>query len=99
MIKGEGGEIEINPDSASHLYGTLNGQSWDEEWPALSPSRHVKPAQLDPQLLLAVWNGDAVDDYGLQAIHGTLTLALRGLGRSREQALGEAAEIWQKRLA
>ena len=47
MIKGEGGEIEVNPDSACHLYGTSNGEAWDEEWPALSAQRHVKPEQLD----------------------------------------------------
>lgn len=39
VIKGEGGEIEVNPDVACHLYGTRNGEDWDEEWPALSAQR------------------------------------------------------------
>ncbi len=34
VVKGDGGEIEINPDTISHLYGTTGGESWDEEWPA-----------------------------------------------------------------
>ena len=36
VIKGDGGEIEVNPDVISHLYGTTAGEAWDEEWPALS---------------------------------------------------------------
>ena len=27
VVKGDGGEIEINPDADSHLYGTTGGQS------------------------------------------------------------------------
>lgn len=97
VIKGEGGEIEANPDASSHLYGTANGENWDEEWPALSPQRHVKPETLEPAHLLAVWRGEAQEDYGLLAIRATVALALRALGRSREQAFVEAETIWQNR--
>ena len=31
VVKGDGGEIEINPDAISHLYGTESGVHWDEE--------------------------------------------------------------------
>ncbi|WP_312668909.1 glycosyl transferase family protein [Stutzerimonas nitrititolerans] len=96
VIKGEGGEIEVNPDGIAHLYGTETGTSWDEDWPALSPQRHVKPAQLDPQHLLAVWNG-AEDAYGELAIVATMALALRGLGQPREQAFALARQYWQHR--
>lgn len=96
VIKGEGGEIEVNPDGITHLYGTETGVSWDEDWPALSPQRHVKPAQLDPQHLLAVWNG-AEDAYGELAVVATMALALRGLGQPREQAFAQARQYWQHR--
>lgn len=96
VIKGEGGEIEVNPDGIAHLYGTETGVSWDEDWPALSPQRHVKPAQLDPQHLLAVWNG-AEDAYGELAVVATMALALRGLGQPREQAFALARQNWQHR--
>lgn len=96
VIKGEGGEIEVNPDGIAHLYGTETGTSWDEDWPALSPQRHVKPAQLDPQHLLAVWNG-AEDAYGELAVVATMALALRGLGQPREQAFALARQYWQHR--
>jgi anthranilate phosphoribosyltransferase len=96
VIKGEGGEIEVNPDAVCHLYGTQAGVAWDEDWPALSPQRHVKPALLDPQHLLAVWEGDA-DAYGELAVVATMALALRGLGQPREAAFAQAREFWAKR--
>ncbi|MGA6097663.1 glycosyl transferase family protein [Stutzerimonas marianensis] len=97
VIKGEGGEIEINPDGLSHLYGTAAGNIWDEDWPALSPQRHVKPAQLDPQHLLAVWRGEASDEYGELAVLSTIALALRGLGEPRDVAFEHARRVWQQR--
>jgi len=97
VIKGEGGEIEINPDGICHLYGTENGANWDEEWPALSAQRHVKPDSLDPQHLLAFWRGEVEDSYGRLAVLSTLALALRGLGEPREAAFARAEAIWQAR--
>ncbi|UCP00564.1 glycosyl transferase family protein [Metapseudomonas lalkuanensis] len=97
VIKGEGGEIEANPDAACHLYGTTDGEAWDEEWPALSPLRHVKPESLDATQLVRVWRGECEDEYGRLAIRATLALALRGLGTEREQAFAEAERIWEAR--
>lgn len=96
VIKGEGGEIEVNPDGIAHLYGTEAGINWDEDWPALSPQRHVKPAQLDPDHLRAVWRG-AEDAYGELAVVATMALALRGLGQPRESAFALAQTYWQGR--
>jgi len=96
VIKGEGGEIEVNPDGIAHLYGTQAGASWDEDWPALSPQRHVKPAHLDPQHLLDVWSG-ANDAYGELAVVATMALALRGLGQPREDAFAQAQDYWERR--
>jgi anthranilate phosphoribosyltransferase len=96
VIKGEGGEIEVNPDGVAHLYGTQAGASWDEDWPALSLQRHVKPAQLDPQHLLAVWQGGE-DAYGELAVVATMALALRGLGQPRDAAFAQAREFWTNR--
>lgn len=97
VIKGEGGEIEANPDSLCNLLGTSAAGNWEEEWPALSTQRHVKPALLEPGKLLAVWEGRDVDDYGLLAITGTIALALRALDTPREPAFEQAREIWSKR--
>ncbi|MFZ6044785.1 glycosyl transferase family protein [Pseudomonas sp. CR3202] len=97
VIKGEGGEIEVNPDAICHLYGTTAGQAWDEEWPALSALRHLKPESLDAHHLVEVWRGEAEDAYGQLAVSATMALALRGLGMDRDQAFAEAQRIWANR--
>ncbi|KPA98821.1 MULTISPECIES: glycosyl transferase family protein [Pseudomonas] len=97
VIKGDGGEIEVNPDSTSHLYGTANGENWDEEWPALSEQRHVKPASLEPEHLKAIWRGEVEDSYPQLALLSTMALALRGLGLPREEAFEQARIYWAAR--
>ncbi|MEC4167245.1 MULTISPECIES: glycosyl transferase family protein [unclassified Pseudomonas] len=97
VIKGDGGEVEINPDTSSHLYGTTAGVSWDEEWPALSSQRHVKPPSLEPEHLKALWRGEVEDSYPQLALLSTMALALRGLGTPREQAFELAQRYWDNR--
>ncbi|MFC3606767.1 glycosyl transferase family protein [Stutzerimonas tarimensis] len=97
VIKGEGGEVEVNPDTLDHLFGTAEGQAWDEDWPALSAQRHVKPESLEPSHLLEVWQGEAQDAYGELAVIGTMALALRGLGQPREEAMATARAWWSQR--
>ena len=97
VVKGDGGEIEINPDSASHLFGTRDHLPWDEEWPALAAQRHVKPPSLETRHLVEFWQGERQDSYGELALISTMALALRGLGSSREQAFEEARVLWAAR--
>ena len=97
VIKGEGGEVEVNPDVVAHLYGCDQGEAWDEEWPALSTHRHMKPEQLDPGFLRAVWDGREGDAYGHLAVLSSMALALRALGKNREEAFKEAAHYWATR--
>jgi anthranilate phosphoribosyltransferase len=97
VIKGEGGEIEINPDATSHLYGTANGENWDEDWAPLSPQRHVKPESLNPEHLQAFWRGEVADAYGQLAVLSSMALALRGLGTPREEAFDRAQQCWTAR--
>ncbi|WNW09701.1 glycosyl transferase family protein [Pseudomonas sp. DTU_2021_1001937_2_SI_NGA_ILE_001] len=97
VIKGDGGEIEVNPDTISHLYGTTAGADWDEEWPALAERRHVKPASLEPAHLVAFWRGEVEDSYGSLALLATMALALRGLGVERDAAFEQARQFWDRR--
>ncbi|WP_332821852.1 glycosyl transferase family protein [Pseudomonas sp.] len=97
VIKGEGGEVEINPDATSHLYGTANGENWDEDWPPLSTQRHVKPESLEPEHLQAFWRGEVEDAYGRLAVLSSMAVALRGLGIPREEAFRQAQQRWDVR--
>ncbi|HHX33866.1 MAG TPA: glycosyl transferase family protein [Gammaproteobacteria bacterium] len=96
VIKGDGGEIEVRPDTTGQLLAASNGLAWNEEWPA-QITRQVKAPTLDAERLLAVWRGAERDLYGEQAILATMALALRGLGREREAAFKEAEHMWQNR--
>ncbi|MNN84316.1 hypothetical protein D3C81_2014650 [compost metagenome] len=57
----------------------------------------MKPDSLEASQLMAVWRGEAEDDYGQLAIHSTMALALHGLGMAREQAFEEARRLWAMR--
>lgn len=99
VIKGEGGEIERNPDMKT-LVKTLHGKDMaDEEWPPMFSKRHVKPAELDPTELVAVWRGELDNEYGVAAATGTAAIILKTLGRADSMQAAEqlAQEMWEKR--
>lgn len=99
VIKGEGGEIERNPDGLCLAKQIINGQLAEEEWPALFPLRHDAEEAFDLSRFLAVWRGEASHEYGEMAVIGTLALALRVLQRadSQDAALAMASDWWQNR--
>jgi anthranilate phosphoribosyltransferase len=99
VFKGEGGEIERDPDKPCDVYSVYQGDACDETWPALfSGRRHVKQAQLDINRLKAVWSGE-VDEYAEATITGTAAIALRLLGRasSAAEAQALAEQLWRQR--
>lgn len=96
VIKGDAGEIEVRPDTDGTLLGATAGKAWEEAWPA-QIGRQVKAPTLQPERLLAVWKGEDQDLYGEQAIIATIALGLRGMGHSRQDAIQEAALLWQQR--
>lgn len=99
-FKGEGGEIERVPERAVKLYGLTDGEIWQEEWPAILPADKYGVDKFpDWSHYTAVWTGDAEDNYGKQAIIGTIALALRTLGKAEnhQQAHTKAEEFWHAR--
>jgi len=99
VFKGEGGEIERDPDKPCDVYSVYRGNTCEETWPALfDGGRHIKPAQRDIDRLKAVWTGEQ-DEYGIAAITGTAAIALRLLGKAESptaaQALAE--QLWAER--
>ncbi len=99
VIKGDGGEVEVNPDAACRVYKVENGVACEELWPACFSRRHVKPAELNIDELTSVWRGQSDNEYAMAAIQMTMAIALKLLGRADSQsaALSLATAYWHKR--
>ena len=99
VIKGEGGEIERNPDNAMTAFHCKQGELSEEEWPAMFPRRHVKAKELTTAYMQRLWRGEVEDEYAEGAILGTCALALKQLDSelSQQQALDKAGKLWQER--
>lgn len=99
VIKGEGGEIERNPDIACLVRLVRDGALAEEEWPPMFDKRHIRQDDLDVNHLMQVWDDSREDEYGVGAIVGTVAVTLYTMGRaqSREQAEAQAQAMWQGR--
>ena len=99
VIKGEGGEIERNPDGSCLAKRIINGELVDEEWPMLFETRHTPEDAFVLDDFMAVWQGRQTHEYGEMAVMGTVALALRCLQRaaSQEDALTTARTWWAQR--
>lgn len=99
VLKGEGGEIERNPDVPCEVATLHDGVQSTEAWPAMFALRHVKDETMDVARLPALWRGDLVDEYGEAAVVGTAAVALKLLQRadSIESAQALAQQWWAQR--
>lgn len=99
VVKGDGGEIERNPDMACLVQNVRNGEMIDEEWPAMFDKRHVRDDVMDTTRLRKVWNGSDDDEYAIAAVIGTAAIALRLLGRAHDMESAEslARVMWEQR--
>ncbi len=99
VIKGEGGEIERNPDTGLTAYTSKQGVLATEDWPPMFSKRHVKAPDLSIKHMKQVWSGTQEDEYGEGAIIGTLALALKELGKvtTQEAAMQQAKTTWDQR--
>jgi len=101
VLKGEGGEIERNPDAPCLVQSVHHGVGHAEEWPAMFAARHLKDESMDVRRLPALWRGEVMDEYGEAAVIGTAAIVLRALGEADSIAAAEAqaAELWKRRPA
>jgi anthranilate phosphoribosyltransferase len=99
VLKGEGGEIERNPDVDCLVQSVKNNQLVEEEWPALFARRHVKSEQLDPQQLALLWQGELSDEFAEATVIGTAAIALKLIGKvnTQKQAHDLATKFWVER--
>ncbi len=96
VCKGEGGEFERIPDRPVELLHADHAKAWSESWPARTkPGQEIRQKRLNLNHFRAVWEGEAEDGYGEQAVTGTLALVLHALGLAQgEQAAHEMASLW-----
>jgi anthranilate phosphoribosyltransferase len=99
VIKGEGGEIERNPDTACLIQSVHNGELHDEEWPPMFEKRHVRNDEMDATKLARVWAGAEEDEYGVAAVVGTVAITLHMMGRAKDRTEAEvqAWSLWHNR--
>ncbi|KZX76864.1 glycosyl transferase [Oleiphilus sp. HI0009] len=98
-LKGEGGEIERNPDNDCTTFNLLNGELNQETWPKLFGKRHVKPSELSFEDMVSLWRGKTDDEYGIAAVVSTAAIALKQIEKdiSQEKALEKAQKAWDDR--
>lgn len=97
-FRGEGGEIEVNPERLFELHLCENNSLNKVVFPALLQQRQIKPRELDLQLLKNVWLGESQDPYGEQAVIGTLACYLRLINKiPTEEALAQGQKLWHNR--
>lgn len=99
VIKGDGGEIERNPDIECLVQSVHNGEMSDEIWPAMFKRRHVKDEEMNPERLGQLWRGEIEDEYANAAVTGTLAVTLKMMGKANNQQEAEslATELWNNR--
>jgi len=104
VIKGEGGEIERNPDIPCLVQSVHDGEMSEEEWPAMFQRRHVKDEDLNIERLRSLWLDqsakDDIDEYGTAAVIGTTAIALKMMGRANDIESAEklAKDMWESRV-
>ena len=100
VFKGEGGETERRPAKPVVVENLLDGESIDEEWPAMLPGKIIKTDEdMDLGRLLKLWRGEDDDAAATAGVIGTAAIALRLMGRTDgiEDAEAQAQSLWENR--
>jgi len=99
VVKGDGGEIERNPDMACLVQSVHGDTLSDEEWPPMFARRHMRDDEMNVDRLVGLWNGSIEDEYGEAAVYGTLAIALKLMGRADNMSDAEALakDMWNAR--
>jgi anthranilate phosphoribosyltransferase len=96
-FRGEGGEVEYNPERDVTLHISRHGQQQSYELKATSEAWVSKPKALVAQQLINVWEGDEFT-YATSAVCGTLAIMLMLLENiDWSLAKVEADELWRGR--
>lgn len=100
VIKGEGGEFEVNPERTCQAQYHLNGTRGELVLPNEQSHYADKPAGISTQLLLDCWQGKLESEYAREAVIRTTALALVAIRKQPEQLhtyLEESRQAWAQR--
>jgi anthranilate phosphoribosyltransferase len=97
-IRGEGGEVEVNPEREFIQHLITNSEISKVTFPTLLPNWQIKPRVLSPVELKQCWSGELQFEYGTQAVIGTLASYLTLLDSlDVADALKQATHMWHNR--
>ncbi len=97
-FRGEGGEVEYNPERDVTLRFADQRGMHDLTLPAMQENWTTKQQQMHGQYLLDVWNGLTSDSYADNAVLGTLSLMLMLMNKvDWSQAYSQAYSLWHGR--
>lgn len=97
-FRGEGGEVEANPERAFDLHLHNASGSQIVTFPEMLYKRQIKPRELNPNMLADVWTGKLVDNYAEQAVITSVALMLTALkSLPTQEALHTAKTLWLTR--
>ncbi|MDH5547522.1 MAG: glycosyl transferase family protein [Gammaproteobacteria bacterium] len=100
VLKGEGGEIERNPDNTTRVKSVHDGELSEEDWgPLFSGPRHLRDEEMDIARLREVWEGKQDDEYGIASVTGTVAIILKLMGKAKDQSEAQqmAETMWKNR--
>ena len=99
VFKGEAGEVERKPEARTVVRYVNDGELSEETWPALLNGRQEKLESLNLDICIEHWQGKQQNEYGEQAVLGTLAIALKMMGKAhtQQQAFELAKDVWQAR--
>lgn len=100
IIKGEGGEFEVNPERKCVASYHLNAELGSFEIPNIQSHYQDKPSGIDPTILEDFWSGKLNSEYGQKAVIHTAALALCAIKQSTDldSAIRECEQALQKVL-
>lgn len=97
-FRGEGGEVEVNPERAFKLHQITGSIHRTIDVPSLLEHWTIKPKTLSVTELKDAWAGKKHTPYSESAILGTLTTAIIGIKQvGWSEAFQMATQWWQKR--
>jgi anthranilate phosphoribosyltransferase len=97
-FRGEGGELEYNPEREVTLHICRGLETSSLDIPALAENWSVKDKELDVATLVKCWRGQWSSDYALSAILGTLAITLvLSENLNWDSAYNKAQQLWSAR--